>query len=426
MRIHGLLAAGILFLAACQQTTSNQAARPATEAPPPAPAAAATPAAKTAAPQVADALGPNLDANGNLLVDGKPFFPLGIYAVPTNAIPAARDLGFNMVHTYSAEGQLKRRGSAKPIPWLLEFLGEAEAAGVKVAMGLPRYSVMHWNEKDLRDRVEALRHSPALVAWYMFDEPDDPGHKIPYQRLADMARLVDEVDGTRPRAIVVSNLAVALPRKDFDHAQIAMVDPYPYRTQNSDLYPVYKEITDARLATLGRKPLWPVLQLHGKGQGGTGYGYLEPPYRVLRNMTYQAIAAGARGLFYFTYTGSQFHLTKSPTGLENVRRLLAELNPLTPLFLAPDPARAPARVVAAGGTVSRVFEHDGSAWVLVVNTGRKVVGFTVRGTSGKLPARVSLPLEDRVLETVDGALPDRLEPLAVRLYRFRLGAPPTS
>jgi len=434
MKKLGILTAGLMFLAACQQTTSNQSSKPATQAQP-APAAKTETATKPApapkpavaaasAETVSYAAVPRMDRHGNMLVDGKPFLPIGIYSVPKDKMSRVRDLGFNTILTYSAEGNVKWQNSVAPVEKLSAYLQSAEAEGLKVVMGLPRQAIKKWNAKLLRPRVDILRHEPALLTWYLFDEPDSPGHKIPPQNLAKLSSLVGEVDGSRPTVIVVSELEDGLHRQDFDHANIAMVDPYVYRNKKSNISGVFKEVSGARLGTRGKKPVWAALQIHGKG--GRGYGYLEPPFKVMRNMTYQAVAGGARAIFYFTYRGSQFEVEKSAFAAKNLKRITAELRRLAPVILAPTVVSPPVRVISTSRVVFRAFVHEGAAWLLVVNSGNGAAGYTVRATSGDLPASLDLPFENRQLQTTDGVLRDNLDGLGVRIYRYRLGPPATS
>ena len=67
-----------------------------------------------------------IDAERRICIDGKPFFPIGIYNVPPDRLEQAKELGFNTVHTYAGEGSVQRKDSAAPAE---EMKGYLDAAG---------------------------------------------------------------------------------------------------------------------------------------------------------------------------------------------------------------------------------------------------------------------------------------------------------
>jgi len=354
-----------------------------------------------------------------MIVDGEPCFPLGISCVPPTELAHARALGFNLVHTYRGEGTANKEGSAASVEWLQDYLRAADAAGVKVMLGLPRHAVVNAEYDELHQRVEALRPFRALAVWYLYDEPDI--EKVPASAVNAVARIIDELDGTRLKAVVVAGSpSRAADQGYLGVADITMVDPYPYVREGADVSVVYRTVAEAARVTRGNKPVWAVVQAHGRGPGGSGRGYgrLEPPYPELRNMAFQAIAAGARGLLFFTYKGSAFDLTRSPQGQANIRRVVAEIRDLVPMLLSPPPAEPLIRFLSMPGLVSRSFLHDGAAWLLVVNSERREMGFSAELRTGTMPTEISVPAEGRSLNSPNGRLEDLLGPLEVRLYRI--------
>ena len=94
----------------------------------------------------------SLRNDGMTLIDGKPFFPIGMYAVCKRefngksfdvAFKGLKDAGFNMAHTYG--------NSYDP-----EFLAAAAKYGFKL-----------WVEARFPDRrlIEVGRHNPSIIAW---------------------------------------------------------------------------------------------------------------------------------------------------------------------------------------------------------------------------------------------------------------------
>jgi hypothetical protein len=368
---------------------------------------------------------------GNINVDGEPFFPIGIYSVPPTGLAHARALGFNLVHTYGGEGAANKAGSAKSVELLQDYLRAADTAGVKVMLGLPRHAVVNADYDELHRRVEALRPFRALAVWYLYDEPDI--EKVPASALNAVARIIDGLDGTRLKAVVVAGSPSRAAEQGYlGVANITMVDPYPYVREGADVSVVYRTVADAVRVTRGNKPVWAVVQAHGRGPGGSGRGYgrLEPPYPELRNMAFQAIAAGARGILFFTYKGSAFDLTRTPQGLANIRRVVAELRDLVPMLLSPPPAEPLIRFLSMPGLISRSFLYDGAVWLLLVNSERREMGFSAQLRTDIMPTEISVPAEGRLLNSLNGRLEETLGPLDVRLYRIPVetsahdGAPP--
>ena len=98
--------------------------------------------------------------DGFVLVDGKPFFPIGLYAVwkrefnGNNIDKAFKDLkaaGFNFAHTYNASRNAD----------FAEFLNTADKYGFKL-----------WITpgSDMINNIIRERHHPSILAWYIGDD----------------------------------------------------------------------------------------------------------------------------------------------------------------------------------------------------------------------------------------------------------------
>jgi hypothetical protein len=246
-----------------------------------------------------------------------------------------------------------------------------------------------------------------------------------------VAQIIDEHDGTRLKAVVVARSPSRAARQGYlGVADITMVDPYPYVHEGDNVSVVYRTVAEAARITQGHKPVWAVVQAHGRGPGGRGYGLLEPPYLELRNMAFQAIAAGAGGILFFSYKGSEFDLTRTPQGLANIRRVVADIHELVPMLLSPSPEEPPIRFLSMPGLVSRSFVYGGAVWLLVVNSERREMGFSAQLRTDIMPAEISVPAEGRSLNSRNGQLEETLGALEVRLYRIPVetsalnGSPP--
>lgn len=348
-----------------------------------------------------------------------PFFPIGIFNVPLGDLEHVRALGFTLVQNYQAEGTVKRSDSAASVDRLKDYLRAAESAGVGVMLGLPRHAIAEGNDEEVQRRVQELRGFRALKAWYLFDEPEM--QNVPASAVARAAAIVRRLDGTRPTVLVLAQPARRVAAAGyFDVGDVIMVDPYPYTRPDADVSSVYRTVAEARLLVRGGKPVWATIQAHGRGPGGRGFGLLEPPWRELRNMTFQALAGGASGIFFFCYECSQFDLRRTPQGMENVRRVVGEIRALSSMLLSPPPMQSNVRFTAAPGLVYRAFQHDGFLWLLVVNTTRTELRLNAELHRGAMAATIGVPAEGRTVASTDGRLVDALGPLDVRLYQIPL------
>lgn len=60
----------------------------------------------------------------------------------------------------------------------------------------------------------------------------------------------------------------------------------------------------------------------------------EPTFYEMKAMTYLAIASGAKGIFYYTFHGSQYFIKDSPEHWESLKTIVKELKTIYPLLVA--------------------------------------------------------------------------------------------
>jgi hypothetical protein len=131
-----------------------------------------------------------------MLVDGKPFYPIGTYRDPSDRnddFTGITHAGFNITHSYDFEGKDATIEQARA------YLDAAQAAGVKVFMGIPRhlFFAREWNA--IQKWVAALMDHPALLVWYLMDEPEAPKWRLNPAMLRQLIRFI-------PRRWFTSNL----------------------------------------------------------------------------------------------------------------------------------------------------------------------------------------------------------------------------
>lgn len=247
---------------------------------------------------------PHIDRDGRPRSGYDParsFFPIGLYhAIDGRHYGRDHDLrdvaaaGFNFVHPW--EGQRDVRA----------FLDAAGRAGLKV---FPSIATL--------DAARPLAGHPALLAWYVAEEPLHRG-RTPERALDDLPRvqaLMRDLDALDPgRVSVVLESPMILP--PWRGAWLAWARAAPLHAL--DVYPIVEDPgVEARRARISyprgipeaiaasfeaaghRRPVWLVVQAFASPLNWPVQRWLMPTPEELRAMAYAGIVAGATGLLYF-------------------------------------------------------------------------------------------------------------------------------
>jgi len=365
-----------------------------------------------------------LRKDGVTLVDGKPFFPIGLFAVcprEANLYSLERaflDLkaaGVNFVHSYTH--------ARSP-----EFLSLCE-----------RYGMMAWMAEYEAGKGSKWfetkgRHSPSVLAWYIGDDTTSHVQPGPF---ADRAEALVALDGRRItcHADVYSDRFV----KYADLADVFMPEIYPVSGDaETDAKCVAKviDVMERSKADIvannnsGRpRALWPIIQYF------KGYGWWKrmPTPAEATAMTYASVIHGARGVTWYTYGGFvnpekknfDYGVTSSAEVWNTATNLTHQLSILSPVLLSADVPQPTAPMVLAGptedgfgrGSVSVLLRQlDGVSHLFAVNATDKPI--RARLSLGKSVERVDVLFENRSV-TADGmTVEDDFAPFAVHVYRY--------
>jgi hypothetical protein len=260
---------------------------------------------------------------GNLLVDGKRVFPLGLSDPPPvdstapNGKPAWAEVasgGANFARNYTV---WTSAAAAEQIISLGRQLDAAAQHGMQlwVALAGIDHDLSH---TPLLDRVvNTLKQHPGLGVWKGADEPAH-GH-VPPAGLVAVRQHVQSLDPEHPLAIIQAPRAPSPPGSTQDRRlTIASVKPYAAACDihGVDIYPlppgahaggppvntdisVVGDVTRILARATGRKGIWTTLQIAWSGVLPPHHQVLFPTLQQARFMAYDAIIAGARGLFFF-------------------------------------------------------------------------------------------------------------------------------
>jgi len=333
-------------------------------------------------------------AGGPIMVEGRPFLPMGWYHVSwpfssEERLAFLRDIaegGFNVVHA-----------GIKDIDEWEPFLAEAQKLGVKV---VTEFAV------DPLPVLERYKSSPAVLAWNLGDEPDGGG--IPPEEMAARHDRYKAVDADHPTYQV---LCVPDTYARYVHcADLIAPDPYPIHQPDSPTWPAYEAWLAARDAAQAYEhPIIAVPQCFGYANGS----WVVPSPAQCRNMTYLALAAGAKGLIYYTYADPGFRVPEHPELWEAMKALRREVAAIEPDLLNGGWQRletGQADVAAAS------FSRLGRTLVIAVNAS----GTEARDVTLRLPSGRATKVSDAIpglasgMALVEGGrLSVHLEPLAV-------------
>ncbi len=341
-----------------------------------------------------------IDSRLRLLVNGKPFFPLGMYHVGQGDLPAVAALGINTVQGWG--GNVARAGA---------FLDAAQASGLKVLLEMGNLVGTTVDETAIRAHVQALAGHPALLAWYVRDEPGPELH----DNVRRAAALFRELDPRHPTYMVSCRPSEFAEQASL--ADIFAVDPYPLPGGPVAMVAQWADLAWA--ATREERPVWIIPQAHDQSsyqkqppERGAG----RPTANQQRCMTWLALAHGARGLVWYTWDdGPAMGVKYHPSQQQELRDLCAEVAALAPELTAREMRRFLAAEGALHGAAGGV---PGAGCLIVVNATDRTVraGIDVQEAE---PGQTFTPLAGGPPLRADGRrITLELGPLGVGLFRF--------
>jgi hypothetical protein len=282
------------------------------------------------------------------------------------------------------------------------------------------------------DTVRQFDAHPALWAWYLVDEPDL--NQISPEQVRARAAAVKAYSPVKPTALVLCDGHSARDYGTF--ADITMLDRYPVPWL--PLANFGQHVTLARAAVPPDRPLIAIIQAFDWNADRQNLPEekntpLRPPtYAELRCMTYEALARGANGLFYFAFDMGGWKQLDHPETWVPLQRVVAEVNARQPLFRAEhvwwpvqavfaDPLKRFNAALESSVTLRLLRIDDGDAdwptgdYILAVNN----TGLPQR-CSFTLPPGKTAPVaaigEDRQLAAPQGWLTDVFAPFGLHVY----------
>ncbi|MCK5337368.1 MAG: hypothetical protein KAJ50_01105, partial [Bacteroidales bacterium] len=357
--------------------------------------------------------------SGGLIVEGLPFIPFGFYNYsPVQPGLAEEEVvkGFNMMSPYQTiEGKtLKERK---------EYMDRCAAVGMKVNYNVlslaggggvagKKYSKLSHRKrlKLLKKEIEAFRDHPALLSWYISDEP--VGQGVPPDSLTEAYGLIKEMDPYHPVTVVFMSPWMA---NSYSHVMdIVMTDPYPIPHGKVDEVGATAAMLNAEFFL--DKPVWIVPQAFG----GNEWWEREPTPQELRVMTYLGIVNHAMGIQYFIRHGLN-SFPKSTVAWNECGAMALEIAELTPYMFSAE--HVPEIISPDIDIQLKGFHMAGAFVVIAVNTANKPMEFSFTIDGFGYSGSAAVMFEDRKVGVNKGMIGDIIDAYGTRVYRIRYKMP---
>ena len=368
-----------------------------------------------------------LREDGCVLIDGRPFFPIGMYAVckrefnGNDYFKAMEDLaknGFNTVHTYQV---------ARGVDYD-EFLAASAKYNMKLFVSSSGGANCRDMDKILNDVVREFKH-PQHLAWYL---ADDTASWIKPDELRSVHDFIKEID---PAHITVQADGMGAPAKSRYLAYVESTDGflpeiYPITKDRQPQEVVPKVITDMMTIrnnvaekAKGPKTIWPIIQYFDGWGGWPRF----PTNEELRAMSYAALVHGANGITWYTYGGfkNNHGVTSTHESWDNICRLATEINLLQKVLVSRDSfnfsrkiTSGPTRDAHGHDSISLLAKKDGSKrYLLCVNS--TLNDITVEFKLDEAADEAKVLFENRSVPVRKQAFTDTFAPYGVHVYELK-------
>ena len=306
----------------------------------------------------------HIDGHQRTIVDGRPFFPLGMYSynIDEEDIRLYVEAPFNCIMSYRIPTDAQMDVFSK-------YRIKAIVGFSNNFFGLSKRLKSLDEEIDiLTNSVNRLKSHPATLAWYLHDEV--PINFLP--RIIERRRIVHTLDPEHPTWGVLCQPYNM--EREIDTFDICGNDPYPvYSDKKKDMSRSWLWARLAKSQSRGSRCIWQVPQAftwanYQKLAEEKGACRL-PTFDEMRKMAYQQIAGGANGLIFYSFHDVLRTRKEEPEKWQaywdGVKRLAAEIAGYKDLWLS---AKAGALAIAEPSDMKisvRTWKKDGADYVLV-------------------------------------------------------------
>jgi hypothetical protein len=348
-----------------------------------------------------------ISADGTTMIDGKPFFPFGFYHVSwgstvkerTEHLQEIANAGFNIIHA-----SFKREESLNDYE---KFLDKADRLGVQIITEFGIDPVV--NPLVV---IEKFKHKPAVFGWNISDDVDvyEVNSLNPQQILSlhDRVKNIDPhhvtyISGTTYKLLNFANSADAV---GFQSYPIGHREPeQPISLTHENISKIVSSVPQDSLVI-------------ANSQAFRRYDENSPipTFKEVRNMTYQALVAGAKGIIYYTYYDKEkWYLKEYPDLWQGMQSLVSEIEQLSPILLKGERQEVNTRVK---DVLLGIWKKENRSLAIVINTSvDRHQEISLALPTENVQAIFASSGDDLKFE--NGKLTGELLPLGISVYSFK-------
>ena len=338
------------------------------------------------------------DSKNRAIVNGKPFFPMGMYAseLTEDDVRLLAKGGFNCAMPYRGFRLTEKvldvcsQSGLMVMPNIKDYLyGERHSwEAIKDAQT---------GDAVTAEQISRFKDHPAILAWYSCDESE--ASAVP--RLRERQKLIEQLDPDHPTWIVLYQAPYI--RRYMGAFDVIGTDPYPIADLGQ--YPKRKDgikrVTNWTRQTYegvydGIRPMWQVPQcfdwaiIKNTEAERLAAPSRPPTYEEVYNMAWQCIVGGANGLVFYSLHDLRRMEKRTPfqQSFGIVSRVAKNIRMFEKVFL-----EGSSRALETGNddVVARMWTHGESRLIAVINASVKPQTATVRGKKHALkPLEVSI------------------------------------
>jgi hypothetical protein len=378
-----------------------------------------------------------IDKDLNIVVNGVKFFPWGFMGARANKHTYLKNAGFNTIQSYAFE--LKNIESAR------KSLDLWHKSGIKVIL-YPYYKTFfragHFigpsapgispNElEQLKKRVKALMSHPAILGWYLCDEPRGP-KKI--HALEQIYKLLREIDPYHPCFVLNNSAEGCLDIKNT--GDVFYPDVYPnFKKKGNSVAPLSLVSNSVNAIYRGSNYSKPVIfcaQTFDYGAYRSPELYRAPTYEEVRCMIYLALVSNAKGIVSFKIGDSNWRergwpaksagiYATSSLGTGLLEGLGKEIEYLGNVFTA-SKANLNIKVNNKDILYQAKRTESGKLFIICVNKTAKTIkaDISIQGFKKK---KLNVFPENRSILVKNAGFKDKFEPYEVHIYTTDFNMP---
>ena len=243
-----------------------------------------------------------------LRIGEQKIFPVGFYHISWKLPDASRLAAVDFVKKAGARFLFAAKRPSDP--GFTAFLNHAEAQGVRVII----------------EPAGAAENHPAIAGYAIGDEPDSKSIKPEL--------LTAKQKAGRKKCFDLFSTMVLMTPAGFTDAYLRCADLIghdPYPLPKAPISMVYYNMR-ALVKKLDATSRLPFVVPQAFGYKDHAF-YKIPEPSEIRNMTYQALVAGARGILFYTYQDPGFDLNQHPALYDEMLKLTQEIRELEHFFI---------------------------------------------------------------------------------------------